>query len=102
MLTINTTFFVSNAHLEAFLNWINNKYIPKMLDTPHFMTFRLYKIVAEQEPDATSFSLQFVFTEKEHCEHWHEAYQPALQSELKSVFNENVLSFSTLLEEIIE
>jgi len=100
MFTINTTFFVSDTHSTPFLKWVNDVYIPNMLKTKHFSTHRLYKVFAEQEPGATGFSLQFEFSEKEYHETWHEFYQPELQTELKLLFEENVLSFSTLLEHI--
>jgi hypothetical protein len=97
---INTTFFVADTHQDIFLKWLNNNYVPRMLETPHFSSYRFYKVLAEQEPGVSGFSLQFDFSEKEHHITWHKIYQPALQSELKLLFEENVLSFSTLLEQI--
>ena len=100
MLTINTTFFVADTHLDSFLKWVNDVYVPKMLKTEHFLTYRLYKVLAEQEPGATGFSLQFEFADPEFYRHWENLYHAALQKELKLLFSENVLSFPTLLEEV--
>ena len=100
MLTINTTFFVSDTHLNQFLKWVNDVYIPKMMATEHFSASRFYRILSQQEQDSTGYSLQFEFAAPELYQHWENIYQPELHSELKLLFNENVLSFSTLLEQV--
>jgi len=100
MLTINTTFFVADTHLNPFLKWINDIYVPKMMKTEHFSASRFYQILSQKEQDSTGYSLQFEFATPELYQHWENVYHVELQEELKLLFNENVLSFSTLLENL--
>ncbi len=100
MLIINTTFFVVDAQLDFFLQWINEKYVPRMKNLEHFSTHRLCKILSQPEPGTCSFSLQFELTDPKAYRQWENIHQRELQQELKLIFGENVLSFSTLLEQM--
>jgi hypothetical protein len=98
MIVFNTTFLVSDAYLEIFLDWAKNQHIPRMMETSYFNTPRFYKILAQQEKGSTSYSLQFESQTVEQINEWEEKYQQELLREMALMFEENVLSFSTLLE----
>jgi hypothetical protein len=100
MLVINTPFFVATTHLDQFLKWVSNVYVPNMMKTDHFSASRFYQVLSHQEQDSTGYSLQFEFAEPALYRHWEDRHHAALQEELKLLFNEHVLSFSTLLKQV--
>ena len=100
MIIINTTFFVVDTHQNLFLNWVKNRYIPRMIELEYFSSPRFFKILSKQEPGTSSYSLQFESVGSLAKQKWEEEYSQHLEMEIRLNFNENVLSFSTLLEQL--
>lgn len=102
MLIYNTTYLVGNKKIPAWLKWIEETHIPFMRKTGKFTAPQIAKVLFTDDPENTSYSVQFKINDLETLGVWSELYADDLQKEISIIFNNEVLPFSTVLEVIEE
>ena len=98
MLVYNTTYHVGNADARNFVIWINECYIPKVLDHGTLKNPRLSRVLSHREQDSECFALQWEVESMAEMHHWHTEQGEGLNDELLKIFKEKVIAFSTLME----
>ncbi len=98
MLVYNTTYHADKTRKEEFVNWLRNEYIPQALQRDELSETKLCRVLAEDENDGMSISLQFHVHDLDTLSRWYEACGESLLNEMRRKFGNQVAGFSTLLE----
>lgn len=97
MLLYNITYLVSEEISDKWVTWMENEHIPKIMGTNLFEKNTLLRLINVDEQDGITFALQlFIFSELKFDE-YEKKFAPALRSETKQVWGEQILSFRTLM-----
>ena len=98
MYLYNITYRVENTVFDAWKIWVLEKNIPSIMSLGLFSSFRFCALLGEEIVDAQTYALQFK------CESWETFLQyrdgnmSAFFEQQMSLFGEDVLTFSSLLE----
>ena len=98
MYLYNITYRVENTVFDAWKIWVLEKNIPSIMSLGLFSSFRFCALLGEENVDAQTYALQFK------CESWETFLQyrdgnmSAFFEQHMSLFGEDVLTFSSLLE----
>ncbi|MCR9012596.1 MULTISPECIES: DUF4286 family protein [Gabonibacter] len=95
----NTTFHVENDTEASLINWMQNHHLPAIREKG-LCSDILFTRIKTQEPQGKSFSLQLIFPAEKDYQAFLEKHQEELLKKLLDQFDQQVLYFSTLLEEI--
>ncbi len=100
MVTINTTFHVEDKTNLEFIAYMKSTYIAEALTDKLLTNARMCKIHSQELPDGQSYSVQFSFDSLDDLDNWDKIKGVKLNEELVKHFQDKIVGFSTLLEEI--
>lgn len=100
MIIYNTTFHIHRDVREGCLAYLKNSYIPKAIQGGILRAPSLMRVLNSENEEGESFSLQFHVQDVDALNQWLREVGKALQQELIGRYQENVVGFSTLLEEM--
>lgn len=100
MLIFNTTFHIDDDIHDACIQYLKSVYVAQALASGFLHSPRLTLIHAQHEEGGTSYSLQLMVKNKEVLDYWHQNIGQGLDEEMKRLFGNKIVGFSTLLEEI--
>lgn len=101
MIIFNTTYHVAPQQADRFLTWIRTEYVPAALRSGDLSHARLALVLADHaESDGDSYSLQFNVSDEETLSRWCREQGSLLSEIQRSLFGNEVLGFTTLLDEI--
>ena len=100
MVTINTTFHVEDKTNLVFIAYMKSTYIAEALTDKLLTNARMCKIHSQELPDGQSYSVQFSFDSLDDLDNWDKIKGVKLNEELVKHFQDKIVGFSTLLEEI--
>jgi len=98
MLIFNTTYLVSDNVQGAWLLWVREQHIPFMLQFNPFSNPQVAKVIADEEQEGTSYSVQFHVPDMETLMLWKERFGLAFQENCAHQFGTEAIYFSTVLE----
>lgn len=98
MLIFNITFLVADKVADKWLQWVNNTLIPDMLASGYFTEPRLAKVLSDHGQEGTSYAVQYHITDMHELSAWHRKFGSAMERNCASLFGEDVLLFTTVLE----
>lgn len=102
MIIYNITVNIHESAHDAWMNWVNNTYIPGILATKKFDKARMIKVLVEEEMGGITYSIQFETSDKERLAKFYEEDFDIFENEAKKLFGELMLTFKTELEVIKE
>ncbi len=100
MIIYNTTYTVANADARNFIIWVHEAYIPKAQEGGILRNARLMQILTHKDPETECFSLQFEVESTALLQKWYAQNGKALVDDLLQTFGENVVGFSTLMNDV--
>ncbi len=100
MVTINTTFHIEDKIELDFIAYMKCTYIAEAMTDKLLTNARLCKIHSQEIEGGQSFSVQFTFNNLDDLELWDKSKGKQLNEELVILFEDKIVGFSTLLEEI--
>lgn len=100
MLIYNTTYTVPVADARNFVIWIKESFIPQANNDGYLSDPRLLRILSHHDENSECFSVQFKVDSTAQLHQWYVKKGQQLALEMKSLFDERVVGFSTLMEEI--
>lgn len=100
MLIYNTTYHCDKGCYEEFKQWICTYYIPMATRHKGVSNPRVARIMAQEENEGVSLSVQFLTPSLDTLSAWYEACGASLVATLEQKFTQQVAGFSTLMEEI--
>jgi hypothetical protein len=99
MLLYNVTVGVDKNIETEWLQWMKSEHIPKVLKTRMFVSYKIYKVLHDQEDGTVSYSVQYFASSIDNVQQYLETFAPVLIEEHRKRYANNV-AFRTLLEEV--
>ena len=101
MLIFNTTYQVSEAQARNFLIWLTESYIPAVVDFGFLEEPRLAEVLSHgAQENGRTYTLQFEVKNSAKLHEWHNTQATQLNTELISMFKEEVVGFPTIMEKM--
>lgn len=102
MVLYNVTVRVEQAVEAEWLAYMKEQHIPDVLKTGFFEGYYMAKILAETDPGAVAYAIQYRCKSQTELARYEKECAPALREDFIGRFGEKALSFRTLLEVIHE
>lgn len=96
----NTTYQVDNDEARNFVIWLHDCYIPQVGQQGVLSHPRIARVLSHREQDSECFALEFEVESSAALHGWYKDHGIAFEKELRKIFGEKVVWFSTLLEVI--
>lgn len=97
----NTTFAVELSHADEFVTYLQEVYIPSILETGLLSRHRLVEVLhSDPSEGVKSLALQFEVDALEHLEAYSAEHASQHTQMLSDRFGQAVLGFSTLMREL--
>ncbi|MCQ2197931.1 MAG: DUF4286 family protein [Bacteroidaceae bacterium] len=100
MLVFNTTYTIPNEEARNFVIWIHQVFIPKATASGQLSKHRLLRVLSHKDEATECFSLQFEVEDSSVLHNWYTQCGSKLNEEMLKLFEDRVVGFSTILEEI--
>ena len=100
MIVYNTTFHIHKEILADCLVYLKTSYIPRASASGALRNPYLRRILSSENEEGESYCVQFHADSMESLNAWMQREGRALQQELVNRYQEKIVGFSTLLEEI--
>lgn len=99
MIIYNTTYQIDPSVHEEALSWIRSELIPSLLVSKHLTNPRLVRVMTD-DPANNSYSLQLEVESIAVLNEWYKAHGASIYAGLTKKYGNNLLGFTTLLEQI--
>jgi hypothetical protein len=100
MYLYNETIGIDKEIESQWLQWIKINYINAAMNSGMFKSFKMYKVLHDQDDGTISYSLQYLAEDINDVMNYLENYAPALIEAHRSQFKDKHVVFRTLLEEV--
>lgn len=100
MLLYNVTSIIEDAVADRWFQWMQESHIPTVMSTGKFVSHRLLKVV-DSPNEGVTYCAQYVVENMADYLDYQEIYAPAFQAETTANFENQVVSFRTLMEYVI-
>ena len=100
MIVYNVTVKVELEIHEMWVQWMKADHIPRILETGCFTDYKMYRIMEEDQADGMTYAVQYFTPELSKYFDYQNNHAPAMQKEMKDVWQEKYAAFRTLLREV--
>ena len=83
---------------KDWLNWMKNTHIPDVMDTNMFLSYRMYRVLGQDESDGITYSIQYVCQDMKTLHKYTITQGQKLQAEHSSRYKNKYVAFRTMLE----
>lgn len=98
MFLYNITVGIDKDAEQEWLRWMKDEYIPRVMRTQLFTSYKLYKVLHDDDQESTSYSLQYMARTLSDVTTFFEKHK-ALIDEHRNRYHNKHVAFMTLLEE---
>ena len=102
MIIYNVTINIHESVHDQWLEWMQQKHIPEILETKKFSSARIVKVLIEEEMGGITYSTQYFTDSKATLQRYYEEDAPAFRAEGQALFGDKMLAFRTELEVVSE
>jgi len=99
MLLFNITYIMEEATAPKWLQWMQESHIPRIMATEHFVSYRLLKVL-DSPNEGVTYCAQYVAENMAEYLSYQSNHAPAFESEVSTNFENQLVSFQTLMEYI--
>lgn len=100
MLLYNVTFGIDKGIEEEWISWMRSNYLPAMMNTGLFVSYKMYKVLSHDDENSVSYSVQcFAKTIEDLLQYLNE-FSPRIVEAHRERYKDRHVAFNTLLEEI--
>lgn len=100
MFLYNVTVGIDPDIEQEWLHWMKETHIPDVLRTGMFTSYKMYKVLHDNNDGSVSFSVQYFANSLENVLQYLEVFAPALVEQHMEKFRNKHVAFRTLLEEV--
>ena len=100
MIVFNTTFHIDRDILSESLAFLKSDYIPKVLAGRRLTNPSMRRILHDNQEEGESLAIQFHVENMDVLQRWLEEEGIAIKSELVARFQQRMIGFSTIMEEL--
>jgi hypothetical protein len=98
MILYNETINIDTEVKDEWLEWIKSVHLPKVMATKAFTSFKLFKLLSEEENNGSTYCIQYFANNMWDVEDYLENYSNGLQADHYKKFKDKFVIFSTFLE----
>ena len=102
MYIYNVTSNIDESIQDEWLHWMKSKHIPNMLSTQLFSSAKISQVMIQEEMGGVTYAVQYTTDCVETLDTYYKNFDAENQKEIRQLFGEKVLSFSTELQVIAE
>ena len=102
MIVYNVTINIDNEFAGDFIDWMQNTHIPDVIATGQFLSYKILKLISEEDNGGTTFAIQYFLDAMDNLEHYQTFHSKRLQADLKSRYEGKYVAFRTVLEVLKE
>lgn len=101
MIVYSVTVAIEETVHDEWLKWMKEDHIPKVMDTGHFVGYRMMRVISHQNdnPDI-SYNIQYECESMAELHKYQLQKAPALQKEHSEKYDGKFAAFRTLLEKV--
>ena len=77
-----------------------NVHIPEVMETNQFETYKFFKVMNTDDPESSSYSVQYFSESLKNIQMYMAAFAPELQQKALLKYPNQMAAFRTLLEEV--
>ncbi len=100
MILYNVTVKIDLDVHDDWLNWMQNKHIPDLMQTGLFERHHMAKVLLQDESDGITYAVQYACKDMSTLQLYMAQHAPALQAEHQARYQDKFVAFRTILEEI--
>ena len=100
MIVYNTTYTMPVNDARDFVIWVSESMVPRVEEHGLLSEPKLLRILSHHDQETECFSLQFNVESTAMLHKWYTQQGASLQQELTKMFDERIVGFSTIMEEI--
>jgi len=98
MYIYNVTTHVAHSIKEAWIDWMEKKHIPEIMEKGCFSKYQLCKLLETDESEGLTYTVQFYAESKALYNRYIENYAPALREEAFRSWGDKIIGFRSLME----
>lgn len=98
MYIYNVTTNIEDTIHEAWVEWMKETHIPKMMDTGKFINAKMSKVLIEEDMGGITYSVQYTISDKQKLERYYQEDAPQIRADMNALFAGKFISFRTELE----
>ena len=100
MIVFNTTYTMPVADARNFVIWVRESVIPSIEQDGRMKNARLLRILSRHEEDTECMGLQMETDSTAILHRWYAEMGHKMNEELLKMFDQRIVGFSTMMEEI--
>ena len=100
MILYNVTVAIDKKVENDWLIWMKNVHIPEVMETNQFETYKFFKVMNTDDPESSSYSVQYFSESLKNIQMYMAAFAPELQQKALLKYPNQMAAFRTLLEEV--
>jgi hypothetical protein len=98
MLIYNITTKIEARVADYWVQWMVTEHIPEVMQTNCFMEYRFARILEQDDSDGPTYTIQYLIESKADYNRYLELYAHALRQKIIEKWQQQVISFHTLME----
>jgi hypothetical protein len=98
MLLYNVTTLVSWTVHDAWLQWMQQKHIPEVMQCGCFTDYRFARLLDVDETEGVTYSIQYSAASREAYDRYIEMHAGGFRSEIQKTWGENCIAFRSLMQ----
>lgn len=98
MIIYNVTVGVDKSIESQWLTWMRDSHIPKVMATGAFVGQQMMKVITHDDPQSSSYAIQYAATSMEKLQDYLARFAPALRKDVQDKFGDKQVSYRTILE----
>lgn len=101
MIIYNVTVGVDKSIEAEWLSWMRESHIPKVMNTNMFVSHRMLKVLTHEDPESSSYAIQYSAASMERLQQYLDRFAPALRKEVQDRYGDKQVSYRTILEVMV-
>lgn len=98
----NVTVRIGHDKHDEWLRWMLTRHIPDVMDTGHFSSYRIHKMLGDEAPDGITYAIGYVAHDAEHLNTYQQDKAPLLQAQHQQRFGGHYGAFRSVMQIIQE
>lgn len=84
-------------HVDRWRSWMTKNYLPRLMDTGCFLSYRLHKLIGLPDSDEPTYSVQLLAENKTMLERYQKEYESDHNQLLAQYFKDKLVEFRTIM-----
>lgn len=100
MLIYNVTTQVAHSIHQAWVQWMQQKHIPEIMEKGCFEKFQFVRVLETDETEGVMYAVQFFASTQEHYDAYITQFAPQLRADAQQTWGQNTIGFRSLMQVI--